>query len=65
MFKETLELLELNPQRATQFLDLMWGHNTQVDMSSAADTYESNRKLLNTAIGKRVRICLSLEVLEG
>ena len=65
MFKETLELLELNPQRATQFLDFMWGHNTQVDMSSAADTYESNRKLLNTAIGKRVRICLSLEVLEG
>ncbi len=65
MFKETLELLELNPQRATQFLDLMWGHSTQVDMSNAADTYESNRKLLNTAIGKRVRICLSLEVLEG
>ncbi len=65
MFKVTLELLELNPQRATQFLDLMWGHNTQVDMSNAADTYESNRKLLNTAIGKRVRICLSLEVLEG
>lgn len=61
LFQQELCMEHLSPARATQYLDLMWGHTVLCDMSAAHESYEEDKKALRGFVGKSVRISLSIE----
>jgi len=62
MLNQGLTIGNLQAARATQYLDLLWGHSVHCGMSDGARAkYESDKEKLSQLVGKQVKISLSIE----